>query len=121
MIALLTTDIGRGHPFYLDGVRQTLNQRGGPGASASGASVFELASGASSLAWQAVRAAYVAAGRGGAIAEAYARTRRAAVPSDGSPVHALLGAQLRPWAARFERVLVDHPVLVGALRGHPEL
>ncbi len=118
MIALLTTDIGRGHPFYLDGVRQVLAHRGRTQAVAASDSVFELARGPSALVWRAIRAAYVAAGRGGAIADVYLRTRRAAVPSESSPLHTLLGAQLRPWAARFEHVLVDHPVLVAALRGH---
>jgi hypothetical protein len=119
MIALLTTDIGRGHPYYLDGVRQALQHLGHAEAIARSASVFELASGVSRLAWEAVRAAYVAAGRGGRVAELYARTRRAAVPAQRSPLYTVLGAQLRPWAARSKLVLVDHPVLVGALAGHP--
>ncbi len=121
MVRILSSDIGRGHPYYLDGVREALAELGEERVVEADATVFEIARGVSWLAWRAARRAYVVAGRGGPVTRVYGALRR---PSPGGSRGALVprvlgGAALSRWAAEARIVLVDHPILVAALDRHP--
>lgn len=115
-LLLLSTEVGRGHPFYLDGLEHALRARGVP---LTRTDVFSSSSGAARLGWQAVRASYLVAGRGGALARAYEAFRARQSFESGSPLVRLLGRGVARAAGAASLVVVDHPILVGALRGHP--
>src|SRR5207244_1530015 len=67
MLHFLSSDIGRGHPYYLDGVREELHAMGASHAIDADASVFEVAAEPSHTAWRAARRAYLLAGHGGVL------------------------------------------------------
>jgi hypothetical protein len=121
MLSFLGSEIGRGHPFYLDGVLRALGKSGRAGLIARRADVFSVSSGFSRLAWRAVRAAYTVAGRGGPIADAYHRLRGRTSYDDDSLLLSVLGRDLRRWAGRDGVVVVDHPAVVGALGGRADV
>jgi hypothetical protein len=117
-IAFLYTNIGRGHPFYLDGIRARLNPAVEPGVR----DVFALAAGASRLAWRAARAAYTLGSSGGGANNWYSRLRaRTDFNRDGTMLR-LLGAPLRATYADDPALLVvAHPLLAGIFRDHDRL
>jgi hypothetical protein len=112
--------VGRGHPFYLDGIARALGE-GHPDLALRRAGVFEISRGTSLLAWKAVLAAYRLAGRGGRLAGAYLRARSAMDYDRDSRLLRTLGRDARRWAGEEGILLADHPVLVGALRGRDRL
>ena len=118
-VSLLCSEVGRGHPFYLDGLARALAAEGRPAERRAGAP--DLSFGLARLAWRAVRGAYRIAGRSGAAASLYARLRGRTDPDGRSPLLRLLGRDLRRWAGREGLVVVDHPLLVGALGGRADV
>ncbi|MCA9705637.1 MAG: hypothetical protein KDK70_07310 [Myxococcales bacterium] len=115
-MSLLCTEIGRGHPFYLEGLIAALRTAGRDDLTARRSNVFDASRGLARAAWRAVRATYLLAGRGGLVAAAYGRARGGLRYDEPSPALALLGRDLRRWAGREGIVVVDHPLLVGALQ-----
>ena len=115
VISFLGSEIGRGHPFYLDGLLRALDEAGRSDLIARHGDVFRVSRGLSLLAWQSVRASYRIAGRGGAV-EALYRKVRGQVDYDGrSRLLDALGRDLRSWAGDEGLLVVDHPAVVGAL------
>jgi hypothetical protein len=117
-INFLYTNIGRGHPHYLDGIIERLEaQRLGQVAD-----VFTLASGASLAAWRLVRLLYRTAGSHGATAYLYNRLRS---HSDynrlGIVGQVLAGPVRRRFLSDGTPLVVAHPLLVAALRDKPGL
>ena len=108
------SEIGRGHPAYLDSVLLVLS-RISTNPAADCHSVPELCTGATGLAWRAARAVYRAGGQGGLSTSLYNRLR----PSHARPSRpqlALLGHSLRERFAGYEGIcLVDHPLLAHIL------
>ncbi len=122
MISFLGSEIGRGHPFYLDGVRRALRAAGADGLVREDTDVFAVSRGLSAVAWRAVRGLYHVAGGGGAVSRAYHRLRAGSdYNDDGTPALRVLGRDLRSWAARQDIVVVDHPAVVGALGRRPDV
>jgi hypothetical protein len=141
-IRLLSSGIGRGHPFYLRGLQESLQKElregspgsrgpratppgGGPADGTAGVvlearTVFEVASGVSRVAWQAVAGAYRLAGRGGPLHHLYARGRGQAGSPASRRLLGLLGRDLRRWAAGEGPLVVDHPVLARAFEARDE-
>jgi hypothetical protein len=122
MISFLGSEVGRGHPFYLDGVRRALRSAGRADLIREETDVFRVSHGTSRLAWQGVRAAYGIAGRGGVASDLYHRLRSGADYNDESSLALrVLGRDVRRWAAEQEIVVVDHPAVVGALGRRPDV
>lgn len=121
MVSFLSSDIGRGHPFYLDGVIGSLRSAGRDDLVGDRTTVFEISRGLSQIAWRAARSAYRLAGSGGWRAGLYDRLRSNASPARDSIGLRVLGRDLRRWAGARGPLVVDHPVLVGALRGYDPL
>jgi len=115
MLSFLGSEIGRGHPFYLDGVLRALEASGRADLVTRRADVFSVSAGSSLAAWKAVRTLYGIAGRGGVVSGAYLRLRGGTSYDDDSLALRVLGRDLRRWAGREGIVVVDHPALVGAL------
>ncbi|MEM9459673.1 MAG: hypothetical protein AAGF11_36180 [Myxococcota bacterium] len=114
-VSFLCAEIGRGHPFYLDGLIYALREAGRAELIARRSDVFTLSRGRAHAAWQAVRALYHVAARGGLVAATYRRMRDRVRYDEPSRLLDLLGRDLRRWAGREGIVVVDHPLLVGAL------
>jgi hypothetical protein len=115
MISLLGSEIGRGHPFYTDGLRAALHRAGRADLVARDTDVFRVSRGTSRLAWRAARAAYTWAGRGGIVSVAYHAARRGADHDRDGWMTRRLGRDLRAWAGSRGIVVADHPAVVGAL------
>jgi hypothetical protein len=110
----ICSEIGRGHPSYLDSVLLTLSRL----AANSGfprLTVPELCTGTSGLAWRLARLGYRLGALGGPATWLYNRLRSAdARPS--SLQLALLGASFRRTFAGYEGIcIVDHPLLAHIL------
>jgi hypothetical protein len=121
MISFLSTEIGRGHPFYMDGVVQALEAAGRGDLVARRSDPFAISRGPSAWAWRAVRGAYHVAAQGGALAVLY-RNARGTVDYDRDTAFLrVLGRDLRRWVGPRGIVVVDHPSLVGALRGRDDV
>ena len=108
------SEIGRGHPSYLDSVLLVLSRLcASPAADCH--TVPELCAGASGLAWGLARAAYRFGGQGGLSTSLYNRLR----PPLAGPSRlqlAVLGRSLRERFAGFDGIcLVDHPLLAHIL------
>jgi len=126
-ITAVCSEIGRGHPSYLDSVLLALSRL----AADSGLghdpkspadfghvprlAVTELCTGTSGLAWSLARAAYRLGGKGGPATWLYNRLR--SPDAKPSPLQlALLGSGLRRQFAGYGGVcLVDHPLLAHVL------
>ncbi len=110
-LAALCSEIGRGHPSYLDSVLTALS------AQVPRRAVARSCTGLSRLAWGAVRSAYRFGGLGGPATWLYNRLR----PGDRRPAAwqlSLLGSSLAREFAGYEGiVLVDHPLLAHILAG----
>ena len=117
-LSFLYTDIGRGHPFYLDGIIEAIARQGG-GPTFEKRTVFELSRGLSGMAWRGVRQAYLKGSSGGVLGRFYASVRRNNDYNHTGLIGKLLGRDL----IRFARehvgpIVVAHPLLVGLLGRH---
>jgi hypothetical protein len=121
-IDFLYTNIGRGHPFYLDGLREQRrqSQRSGPQLEVS--DVFAHSKGLSQMAWRAARWLYGRGSSGGASGLLYSRLRRRSDHNGATLGLKLLGRDLRRrrWGIS-DWLVVAHPILVGIFKGRPGL
>jgi len=118
-LAFLGTEIGRGHAFYLDGLCHAYWRMSG--REATRANVFGVSKGTALRAWESVRASYKLAGSG-QLPSAFYRLLRGRPNYDrDSWMMRTLARDIRKWAEKKDAVVVDHPLLAGALRGHPQI
>ena len=110
------SEIGRGHPSYLDSVLLALDRLCKNGKdSVRCFTVPELCAGTSGLAWRIVRLGYRLGSRGGAATWLYNRLRSPDARPSGLQL-SLLGASLRRVFAGYEGIcIVDHPLLAQIL------
>lgn len=113
-------NIGRGHPFYLDGIVNQMRKQPSP-PPLEIHDVFEVSQGLSRRAWELVRWLYYLGGSGGYIGRLYSRLR----DNDSYRRHAwalkFLGRDLRRLNTGNESLVVAHPLLVEILSGRPNL
>ncbi len=117
-IDFLYTNIGRGHPHYLDGLRQSL------AADHVGrvTDVFSVSGGAGRAAWELARYLYYRGGRGGATARWYNRLRRTTDYNNPSLAQRVMADDLKRWCRKSAAPLaVAHPALVGMLAADSKL
>jgi len=118
---VLYADIGRGHPFYLDGTCRALTARDDTLALTT-QSVFDGTRGVGRWLWVAARMAYHAAGRGGLPALLYSQLRQGRRPDRPGLGDRGLRASLHRYARNTDQaaypVLTAHPIIVQALRGY---
>ncbi|MDE0838507.1 MAG: hypothetical protein OSB41_05570 [Kiritimatiellae bacterium] len=116
-IDILYTEIGRGHPFYLDGVRACLPET----VSCRIDTVQACSRGLSQLGWHLARHAYTlgSSTSGGAL---YSRLRAGQHRAQKGPLAKLLCRDvIRRYETRDTPLLVAHPILVNALKNRPQL
>ncbi len=121
-IKVLYTNIGRGHPFYLDGILEELNRDGGINSVHSKSTVFEHASGLSLIMWKLVRALYQQGGKENLISKIYKRIRKNNDYNSVSLIIKLLGRDIKKeFRDDCSRLVVAHPILVAILRNRKNL
>lgn len=122
-ILCLCTDIGRGHPFYLDGLKRELENLGPEKAVVEYGRCAELSGPAGKLAWTMIGQLYRRGSSPGAWSGLYRRLRKDGDYNRDGLVLTLLRRSLRhrlaPW--RAADTVVAHPLLVAVLRPHPRV
>ena len=117
-IDFLYANIGRGHPFYLDGIRELLP----PEQVGTVTDVFECSRGLSRLTWRLARRLYRSGSSGGVFSAFYSKVRKAADYSRRTPLLHIMGRDIRrQFAPAGHPLVVAHPSLVGILRGRSNL
>ena len=119
-IHFLYTNIGRGHPFYLDGVIDALIRKGDIRLVRRETDVFTLSSFLPRQAWNMARWLYVKGSSGKLTGFIYKQLRQSSDYNRDGLFLRLMGTGIR--ARLFDDtdpVIVAHPTLVGILRGRP--
>jgi hypothetical protein len=114
-IIAIYTNIGRGHPSYLDSLLMGLQERGQEVVSRT---VFQESKGLSFLSWKLVGGLYVLGGKGGIRTKLYnwLRHSQTEISSDSALIK-ILGRDLRRTYQDFKGIcLVAHPVIARILR-----
>lgn len=117
-VAFICTRIGRGHPFYLNGISRVID-RDFPSLRYFYSDVFAMSQGLPLMAWRLVRQLYHIGARGGIVSTAYGRLRSllGATPEPGV-LSQILGADIRRRLLAFHGpVVVSHPLLAVILSG----
>ncbi|HWR83180.1 MAG TPA: hypothetical protein VN285_07750 [Candidatus Deferrimicrobium sp.] len=121
-INLLCTNIGRGHPFYLDGILEALTRRGQVGLVREHTDVLAVSCDVSRWAWQTVRWLYRNGSSPGLLSMVYNRLRASADYNRPSLFLKVMGRDVR---RRFREdpdpLVVAHPTLVAIMRGKSDL
>ena len=121
-LTFLYTNIGRGHPFYLDGIVEALVRSQAIGLVRRELDVFEVSRGRARLAWKAARWLYHKGSSGGPVGAVYRRLRSSGDYNERSRLMALMGRDLvRLFATDPDPLVIAHPSLAGILAGKPEL
>ncbi len=115
-VVALYSDIGRGHPSYLDSLLYLLKEKY---PSLVIRTVFDESKGLSLLSWRFVRWLYKISGKGGLHTRFYNFVRRRSQKSsEDSLVQKLLGRDLKRAYKDFRGIcLVDHPLIARSLAG----
>ncbi|MGD2153380.1 MAG: hypothetical protein PVG79_08925 [Gemmatimonadales bacterium] len=112
-VDFLYTNIGRGHPHYLDGVIECLP----PECVGTVTDVFAETSGLARAAWRLARSVYRGGGRSSALSAAYNRLRARADYNRGGLLQGVMGRPLRRrYADDPLPLVVAHPILAAILR-----
>jgi len=112
-INFLYTNIGRGHPFYLDGILECLPRE----SVGHVTDVFGATSGSARQAWRLARFVYRGAARGGMYSKVYSRMRGGNDFNRGGLMQAVMGRPLRKaYADDHAPLVVAHPLLVAILK-----
>jgi len=121
-IEFLYTNIGRGHPFYLDGIMEAMVRSGQVGMVRGKGDVFDTSRGLSHIGWRAVRWLYQLGSQPGPMAGLYGRLRQGADYNHRSILLKLLSRHLcRRYAHTDDPLIVAHPILVGMFAGRCDL
>jgi len=115
-IAFVCTEIGRGHPHYLDGLADQLSRKY-PDIMCYKTDVFAASGGLPRLAWGLVRNLYIWGSKGGIISSLYGSLRRVGQSRQSfSGLLGILGRDVEKRLTRFSgHVVVSHPLLAAIL------
>lgn len=122
-LQFLYTNIGRGHPFYLDGIAEALIRLGEAGLIRYSTDIFTQSRFLSRQVWKLARSFYRLGSSGGIIGSAYNRLRKSSDYNQPSALIRLAGMDLVRIFGKncADPLLVAHPLLVGVLSGRPGL
>lgn len=116
VLNIIYTNIGRGHPFYLDGTIRHLEENYSDKLQLNLTDVFGLSSGIPLRLWQTVRWLYYHGSQGGAIGRLYGAIRRGNAPNRKNAVLKLMATDIRRYIKMNPYpTLVAHPLLVPML------
>jgi hypothetical protein len=117
-VNFLYTNIGRGHPFYLDGIIECM----APESVGTVTDVFSSSSGLARRTWKLARFLYHSGGRGGGLSALYNRLRNRNEFDRGGLAQRIMGRPLQDLFADDPTPLViAHPILAAILREKPNL
>lgn len=117
-INFLYTDIGRGHPHYLDGIVECLP----PERIGTVTDVFAETAGLARAAWSLARSVYHAGGRKPALSALYNRLRARVDYDRGGLLQGHMGRALRRrYVDDPATLVVAHPLLAALLKGKRDL
>ena len=116
----LYTNIGRGHPFYLDGIVELAGESEKFELSIS--DVFESSSDISCLSWQLARALYKTGSADSLVGRIYNKLRDASDFNRQGLAMRIMGRDIeKKYHGESVPLIVAHPVLVGILAGKKNL
>jgi hypothetical protein len=115
-VLFLYTEIGRGHPAYLDGIIEVC-EANYTNIKFHKTDVFTLSSGLSLKLWKIIRAIYYLGARGGVVSSLYNQFRKSVKPGRGdSLLFRLMGKKIIERLKGFSGlIIVAHPVLAQIL------
>ena len=117
-IIFLNLSIGRGHPFYLEGILEAINRSGKIGLVRSIEEVTEIVPWPTRQAWKWVNWLYRTGSSPGRLSSLYNHFRHQNDFNRPNWSMSILAAGLRSrFVAGTEPLIVSHPILVGILRG----
>lgn len=121
-INILYTNIGRGHPFYLDGITEALIKKQSIELISNKVDVFKLSKGKSLLAWKSAQFMYQKGSSTGLVSWLYKKIRTGRSYSGNSRLEYYLGHDIRKhYKNKSNPLLVAHPLLVGILKENNEI
>ncbi len=113
---IIYSNIGRGHPYYLDGLVEVFQSKYGDQIDLNTTDVFSLSSGLSGLMWKLVKKLYLIGSQGGLIGKFYERFRRSRRADKRGRLESILASGLRRFLADNQApTLVAHPLLVSMI------
>jgi len=121
-INILYTNIGRGHPFYLDGLLEMFIKRGQLPMLLGSKDVFEISEGAALRGWQIARWLYRKGSSKGIIGSIYGRIRAGSNYNRPSRTLEIMGKDIRQrYFDDAKPLIVAHPTLVAVLKNKKDL
>ena len=121
-LQILYTNIGRGHPFYLDGVIDSLIRKASIRLVRKQSDVFEISSTLPRHLWKIARYLYIRGSSGGVSGVVYRLVRTRADYGGSGLMVRLMGRDIRrEYLHAPGPLMVAHPTLVGMLKGKPDL
>lgn len=116
----LYTNIGRGHPFYLDGIVELIKESGEIELSIS--DVFESSSDVSYLSWQLAKSLYKIGSTDSFVGRMYSKLRDSSDFNRQSLAMRIMGRDIeKKYHGDSTPLIVAHPILVGMLAGRKNL
>jgi len=116
----LYTNIGRGHPFYLDGIVELLTKQKQLELSIS--DVFESSTDISNLSWQLAKLLYKIGSTDSFVGQLYNKLRGSSEFNRQSLAMRIMGRDIeKKYHGDSTPLIVAHPVLIGLLSGRKNL
>ncbi len=110
---VLGLDIGRGHPFYLDGTVRNLETYHSNELVIISAEALQMSEGLPKILWKNVARMYRIGSRGGIFSKIYGELRHRRVPNHPGLPERLLSSNIRSYLEENRNpTLVSHPMLV---------
>ena len=117
-INLLYTNIGRGHPFYLDGIIEALIKKQSISLIKNENDVFKISHGTSLLVWKTTRWMYYKSSSPGILRWFYNKIRTGRKYSEDKRLVKYLGRDIIEYYKNYPNpIMVAHPLLVSILKG----
>ena len=121
-IEFLYTNIGRGHPFYLDGIIDTLIRRGAIKIMRGESNVFEVSTGLARLGWKTADWFYKRGSSSGFLGVFYNLVRAGYNYDRPDLMLKFMGRDIhKKFSASPHPLLVAHPILAGILKNKKEI
>lgn len=119
LINALYLEIGRGHPFYLDGVLEALARRCEPFARHD---ITEISRGITKAGWKLINNAYHLGARGGLTSRLYSLLRQRGTSDDYGLMKRILARDIRAFSqATAARYIVSHPLIISMISPEREV
>ena len=120
ILSFLYTNIGRGHPFYLDGIVELAGESERFELSIS--DVFESSRDISNLGWRLARSLYKIGSTDSIIGQMYNKLRGSTDFNKASTMTNIMGRDIeKKYHGESAPLIVAHPILVGMLSGRKNL